>query len=58
MLLENLVIAILVLVGLLFLFQIEIYRNVLIVTTNYMPETPPPQQLRLPTSFLTPSGTN
>ena len=48
----TLIIVILVIVCLSFLFQIELYRNILAIVAYYSPESPPPPELRFSTSFL------
>ena len=45
-------IAVLVIVSLLFLFQIELYRNMLAILMYYSPEAAPPIELRFSQSFL------
>lgn len=49
---EPVVIAILVIVGLIFLFQIELYRNMLALMAYNTPEAAPPLELRFSQSFL------
>jgi len=49
---NSLNIAILVIVVLVFLFQIELYRNLLSILTFYSPEAAPPAELRFSGSFL------
>lgn len=49
---EPILIAILVIVSLVFLFLIEIYRNMLSILMYYAPEAAPPMELRFSQSFL------
>lgn len=49
---NSLNIVILVVVVLVFLFQIELYRNLLSILTYYSPEAAPPAELRFSGSFL------
>ena len=49
---EPILIAVLVIVALIFLFQIELYRNMLAILMFYSPEAAPPMELRFSQSFL------
>lgn len=49
---ESILIAVLVIVCLIFLFQFELYRNLLAVMNYYSPEPAPPMELRFSQSFL------
>lgn len=49
---EAIVIAILVIVTLIFIFQIELYRNMLMIIMYNSPEAAPPLELRFSQSFL------
>lgn len=49
---DALIIATLVMVGLVFLFQIELYRNMLALLNYNSPEAAPPLELRFSQSFL------
>lgn len=49
---EPIIIAILVIVALIFLFQIELYRNMLALLVYNSPEAAPPLELRFSQSFL------
>lgn len=49
---QPIVIAVLVLVTLIFLFQIEMYRNMLALLAYNTPEAAPPLELRFSQSFL------
>lgn len=49
---QGLLIAVLVVVCILLLFQLELYRNILAIMVYYSPEAPPPSELRTSTSFL------
>ena len=48
---EAIVIAILVIVCLIFIFQIELYRNMLMIIMYNSPEAAPPLELRFSQSF-------
>jgi len=49
---QGILIAVLVIVCLIFIFQIELYRNILAIMVYYSPDAPPPAELRLSSSFL------
>jgi len=49
---ESLIIAVLIIVALMFLLQIELYRNMLSVINYYAPEAAPPMELRFSQTFL------
>jgi len=49
---DAMVIAILVIVILILLFQVELYRNLLNLLSFYSPEAAPPAELRFSPSFL------
>lgn len=49
---EAIVIAILVIVCLIFMFQVELYRNMLMVIMYNSPEAAPPLELRFSNSFV------
>lgn len=49
---EPIVIAVLVIVALIFLFQIELYRNMLALLAYNSPEAAPPLELRFSQSFI------
>ena len=53
---EALLIAVLVLVSIMFLFQIELYRNLLAVLAYYRVDASPPVHLRFSGSFLGKKG--
>jgi hypothetical protein len=55
---EALVIAILVIVCVILLILVEVYRNILSITTYYFQESPLPPELRFSSSFLAPSNSN
>lgn len=49
---EAMIIAILVIVALIFVFQFEMYRNMLAIVAFHTPEAAPPMNLRWSNSFL------
>lgn len=49
---ETLLIAVLVIVCIMLLFQFELYRNILNILVYYSPDAPPPSELRFSTSFF------
>jgi len=49
---QGILIAVLVVVCVIFIFQIELYRNILAIMVYYSPDAPPPAELRLSSSFL------
>jgi len=51
---EALIIAVLVIVCLMLLFQVEIYRNILALVGHYVQESPLPPELRFSSTFLAP----
>ncbi len=53
---DAILIAILVIVCLILLFQVELYRNVLGILVYYSPEAPPPNELLFNSFFSTDSA--
>lgn len=53
---DAILIAVLVIVCVIFIFQIEMYRNILALATYYTQDSPLPPELRFSASFLGPSS--